>query len=313
MKDGGLKMNEKSKKIKALVLSMIMPGLGQIYNGDTSKGVSLFLGFAFSTPTFAWLATFGPSVLISPLVLTGFLFTLSIYILSLVDAYKRANLNSGVGTLHKVHVYLSFLFFGYFFVLQQLVDYTQDHLVQFYSIPSESMSPNVIKGDYIFAAKKVNCPGCKREVRRGDIATFVYPNNRTAIYIKRVIGLPGDKIEIKGTSVSVNGTSINKGETNDLGSESLNQLLSEYSAKLEVTASGETYPVIWKKTDALKEESFMVHPGQVFVLGDNRSNATDSRQFGCIPLSDLTGLAKQVFISTGGGVERIGKVLDLNH
>lgn len=304
-------LNIRSKKIKGLILSMIMPGLGQFYNHQLSKGVFLFLSFTFSILIFSWIAINGPLQLLSIFVLIGFLLSLGIYILSLIDAYKNANAISGSGENQKIHIYLSILFFGYFFILQQVVDYTSDRILKFYSIPSESMNPNIVRGDFIFVSRDVNCMGCKRKIQRGDVATFVYPNDRTTTYIKRIIGLPNDEIQIKSNEIFVNCKSISRGEVQDLGNPELNKMLNDHMAFLEISDSGATYPVLWIKGESLKEDVFKVPPGQVFVLGDNRSHAVDSRIFGYVPLTDIVGVAKQVFISTVG-FSRTFKVVEVN-
>jgi signal peptidase I len=81
------------------------------------------------------------------------------------------------------------------------------------------MEPTLLHGDFIFADKRYNCPNCKDAVQRGDIAIFTYPNNRTAYYIKRVIGLPGERVQIKGHDVFIDGRSLYGGESPFPGGE----------------------------------------------------------------------------------------------
>ena len=300
-------MNQNKRDFKkALLLSLVMPGLGQVYNGEVSKGISLFLIFAFSIPGFSWLALHGPNFSLWMLILLGVLFALSVYALSCVDAFKKAKAigeNYQPGPYNKFYVYLSMLFFGYFFVLTQLVTYTKTNLVELYHVPSTSMSPGLEKGDFFFVDKDVNSPGSKRKIKRGDIATFVYPNDRTTIYVKRIIGLPGDKIEMSGTDVKVNGQSIVQGDATNKA---------EHMTIREKAESGESYDVYWKVNSQGYQLSLTVPDGQVFVLGDNRDEAYDSRKFGTLPLTDIIGVAKQVWFSLADSGFRIGKWVDAN-
>jgi len=291
---------------KALMFSLIMPGLGQVYNGEVSKGISLFLIFAFSIPGFSLLAVNGPNFSLWILVLLGVLSALGVYVLSCVDAFKRARTigeSYQLGPYNKSYVYLSMLFFGYFFVLNQLVTYTKAHVIELYHVPSTSMSPGLEKGDYFFTDKDVNSPGCKRKIKRGDIATFVYPNDRTTIYVKRIIGLPGDKIEMIGTDVKVNGQSLVQASPSTKA---------DHQVIREKAESGETYEVYWKIGSQGSQLSLTVPDGQVFVLGDNRDEAYDSRKFGTLPLTDVIGVAKQVWFSLADVGLRIGKWVDVN-
>jgi signal peptidase I len=291
---------------KALFLSMIMPGLGQVYNGEVSKGISMFLVFAFSVPIFSWLATHGPNFSLWLLIVVGVLINLSVCLMSAIDAFKRAKKigdNYQLGPFNKVHVYLSLLFFGYFFVLNQLFMYTRNHVVAMYNIPSTSMSPNLEKGDLIFVDRNVNSPESKRKLKHGDIAIFVYPNDRTTIYVKRIIGLPGDKIEIKGTDVTVNDKTIVEGQPITAGDQMVLK---------EKAESGNTYDVVWKANSQGSQVTTTVPNGQVFVLGDNRDGASDSRSFGAIPLADVIGVTKQVWFSVGDSGLRLGKWVDVN-
>jgi signal peptidase I len=135
------------------------------------------------------------------------------------------------------------------------------------------------------------------------IPAHVYPNDRTSIYVKRIIGLPGDEIEMTGTDLKVNGESLVKSgpSTKD------GRLVVEEAAE-----SGETYDVYWQLESPGSKLSLTVPNGQVFVLGDNRDESHDSRKFGTVPLVDVIGVARQVFFSSADVGLRIGKIVDVN-
>src|SRR5215475_10158781 len=183
------------KPLVAMAGSMIMPGLGQVYNGELAKGLSLFLMFAFVIPVFSYAGIYGPPSWLIAFVLMAVVAGLAIYFYCIRDAYvsaKRIGAEYRVQAFNQPHIYLALLFFGYFFVLGQLTDYVKRDLVQAFKIPGEakSMAPNILPGDQFFADKRINSPGSQK-VRRGDAAIFINPNDRTTTFIKRVVGLPG--------------------------------------------------------------------------------------------------------------------------
>jgi signal peptidase I len=283
---------------QALALSVLLPGLGQLYNGQLDKGVFLFLAFAFVTiPLAALIALSLPDAWLMPLLVLSLVAALGLYAYGLWDAWRTARRlpEYRPREWQRPAVYVSLLLFAYLVVLGGATDHVREHLVESFRIPSDSMAPNVLPGDILFADKRVNCPGCKHRIRRGDIAIFVYPNDRTLRYIKRVIGLPGDEVRIRGREVRVNGRSIRVGVEGD--------------TVRERGANGE-YPVHWPPPGS-EERVFTVPPGQVFVLGDNRPTARDSRYFGSVPLVDVVGRVRQVWLSMDpdGGIRwgRLGR------
>jgi signal peptidase I len=187
--------------------------------------------------------------------------------------------------------------------LPLMMGYVRAHQVESFRLPSTSMEPSVLKGDFIFADKRYNCPGCKHAVKRGDIAIFTYPNDRTLYYIKRVIGLPGDRVQVRGNEIWVNGKSLK-----------VRQDAIPNGLQVTESAGDGQWQVIWAAANEnAHETNVTVPPGQVFVLGDNRSATTDSRIFGTVPLQDVIGKARQVWLSyNAAGVRwgRLGKVLD---
>ena len=166
------------------------------------------------------------------------------------------------------------------------------------------MIPALLPGDRFFADKRVGHRGGPR-LRRGDIAVFVYPNDRTSLYVKRVVGLPGDRVEIDGRQVKVNGTSIVGAELHALGSPELDRQLTDHRAFRE-TLDGRSYVALWRQGVA-EPLATVVPNGQVFVLGDNRDESRDSRRFGTLPLVDVTGVATQVWAIESGGKRLAGE------
>jgi signal peptidase I len=209
-------------------------------------------------------------------------------------------------------VYLAVFLFGYFFVLGPAAGATRGSLIETFKVPSASMLPTIMPGDRFFADKRVGA-WAGRKIRRGEIGVFVYPNDRTTMYVKRIIGLPGDEIRIEGTRVTVNGVALAHEELHDLGDPSLNRLLADHIAYRE-SIDGVSYRVLWRQQGEHAPLALTVPNGQVFVLGDNRDQSRDSRHFGVLPIADIKGVARQVWFSAGGGeglrLRRTGVLLD---
>lgn len=306
------------RPLLAKAAALVLPGLGQVYNGEIWKGLALFSLLTLCTPVFASLAVWTHTRGSWALVVLGVVLAIAIYVYAIVDAYRTARRAGATYVLqpyNRPSAYLALFLGGYFFVLSPTVRHTKENVLELFKVPSSSMLPTIVAGDRFFADKSVNRPGGKN-VWRGAVAVFIYPNNRTAMYVKRIIGLPGDKIEIKGTSIEVNGKSIEREPVLDLGDQRLNRLLEQGVAYREEGDRG-SYVVLWKRDppkDAPRAPlSLTVPNGAVFVLGDNRDAAQDSRQFGVVPLADVAGIGRQIWFSKGpGGIDwrRIGKSLE---
>jgi signal peptidase I len=209
-------------------------------------------------------------------------------------------------------VYVLAAVIAYLFVLAPFTAYARDNLIETFQAPSASMLPTIVPGDRFLADKRVNRPG-GISLARGDVALFVYPNNRTMIFVKRIIGLPGDSVEIDGTSIQVNGRELRGAEVQDLGDPLRNQLLADHQAFQESGDHGH-YTVLWKKDAAVSKRIFVVPNAHIFVLGDNRGASVDSREFGVVPVADVKAVARQVLLSyrAGEGLRwsRLGKTIE---
>ena len=163
------------------------------------------------------------------------------------------------------------------------------------------MVPSLQPGDFIFTNMNYNCPNCLWGIERGDVAVFVFPNNRTQYYIKRIVGIPGDEVSVNSGVVSINGKELGQIEANE--SNSSTKIVTE-------SIDGRAWEV--KPGDNSQNTTLTVKPGHVFVLGDNRSESNDSRQFDQVPLADVVGRARQVWFSMNkDGIQwdRIGRSL----
>jgi signal peptidase I len=139
-------------------------------------------------------------------------------------------------------------------------------VVQAFFIPSGSMEPTLLTGDRILVSKFAYRIW---EIHRGDIIVFRYPVNPTKDFVKRVVGLSGERIEMKDGLVLINGRPL-----------------------------GEVYPTALPGGDRACTSNYgpeTVPAGAVFVLGDNRCNSEDSRFFGFVPIKNIVGRALAVY------------------
>ncbi len=185
-----------------------------------------------------------------------------------------------------------------------------------FNIPSGSMKPNLLVGDFIFVSKysygfsKHSLPFSiplipgkifSNTPERGDVVVFKTPENNRTDYIKRVIGLPGDKIEIKNGIIFINGSEILRKKLNDFidtdnkTSNKRVRMYNEYFFNKEIKILDITDNGIADNT-----QLFNVPENHFFVMGDNRDNSQDSRfisTVGFIPYENLVGKAQFIFFS----------------
>ena len=282
----------------AALMSLVLPGFGQLYNGQVNRAIWVFLTFAGFLLPGAILAVYLPSSLMLPVFLIGHAIGFITWIFAIVDAYVQARRQREYvpKVWQSTGVYALILVMFCFVVLPLVINYVRQHQVQSFFIPTNSMNPTLQKGDFIFTDMRYNCPNCSNSVQRGDVVIFVYPNDRTKYFVKRIIGLPGDTVDIKNGHVSIN-------------SERL--LLKPFQDQtIEQSADKR-----WSITDtAIAGENLTVEVGngEVFVLGDNRGFSNDSRKFGTVPLVDVVGKVRQIWYSKndeGSQWSRVGTVL----
>jgi len=290
----------------AALMSTILPGFGQLYNGTVNRGLLVFMAFTLVViPLVLWVALYLPTQLTLPLLILTIIINVCIWLYGIIDAWKTAKKSSHYTPKNWQipGVYLMVFLAAMLFFIPGISQFIRSNQVESFYIPSASMQPTLLKGDVLFANKSYNCPNCLKDVKRGDIAIFVYPNNRTQNFIKRIIALPGDRVSIREQQIFVNGKSLKSGDTQQRDNMNI----------INEKTDNAQYQVQWSADDKAAVEEFVVPNGEAFVLGDNRSNSNDSRFFGTVPLRDVVGKASQIWWSRYEGEfrwKRFGLVLE---
>ncbi len=198
-------------------------------------------------------------------------------------------------------------------------------MVEPFRIPSGSMLPTLHLGDFILvnkAAYGLRLPIIYKKIiptgepERGDVTVFRFPENPKINFIKRVVGLPGDKIRVVGRTVYVNGAKLE--QTLVDGNHQTADLRGGYTSNRYVENIDEvTHDILLRKGGrGAKGFDGIVPDGQYFVMGDNRDNSRDSRYWGYVPSENLVGRAFFIWFAwdvvNGGGVDwgRIGRIID---
>jgi len=211
-----------------------------------------------------------------------------------------------------------------------------------FNIPSGSMEPTLLVGDYLFVSKfsygysRYSLPFSLplipgrlfyRPPERGDVVVFKPPGNLSENFIKRVIGLPGDKVQILRGTVYINDVPVKRSRIDDYVDNEPGQTPRVREAYLETLPNGIVHEIALSPRDASQAPAqtcedphahdasedpentcpFIVPPDHFFMMGDNRDNSADSRIYngvvGMVPKENLVGHAQFIFFSIGGDAQ----------
>ncbi|TIW81923.1 MAG: signal peptidase I, partial [Mesorhizobium sp.] len=141
------------------------------------------------------------------------------------------------------------------------------------------------------------------EPKRGDVVVFKFPPDPSVDYIKRVIGLPGDKIQMKDGQVFINGVGVPRVKTGQIDNPDITEKDYPIDVYRETLPDGVSYDTLDLSPNSIGDNTreFDVPPGHYFMMGDNRDNSADSRfTVGYVPAENLVGRANLVFFSIAG-------------
>jgi len=184
-----------------------------------------------------------------------------------------------------------------------------------FNIPSGSMIPTLLVGDYLFVSKysygysrysfpfgMVPIDGRVFETspERGDVAVFRQPQNESVAFIKRIVGLPGDRIQVTDGVLRINDVAVNRVRKGfATASDGYNVI--RFAVYQETLPNGKSYLTQERSDDDVLDNTnvFLVPEGHYFMMGDNRDNSRDSRttSVGMVPAENLIGRAERLFFS----------------
>lgn len=187
-----------------------------------------------------------------------------------------------------------------------------------YNIPSSSMVPTLLVGDYLVVTKynygysKHSFPFSlpiipsgrifNRVPERGDIVVFKVPTDNKTDYIKRVIGLPGDHVQMREGRLYINGEIVKREKIAEEDWPIEQEGIVHYTKYLETLPNGVQH-FIYEQSDTKVQDNtdeYIVPANHYFVMGDNRDNSMDARYFGFVPAENLEGKARFIFYSNNG-------------
>ena len=243
------------------LLSLITPGLGQLYNGEAGKAVLLF----FVPMTFIVLAC--PSILLDfsiPKFIALFVIAVVYQIAVAIDAARRARRLTNSYVLQKCNRwYMYLLFFICASILSSIAQEFVREQVRAFKLPSGNMKPTLLIGDHFL----VNMTSLARKAKRGDVVVFIYPHDTAMNYIKRVVAVAGDTVEIRQKTLLIN----------------------DIPQQEPYVAHTDTAVLDQEQSPRDNFGPFVVPADSYFVMGDNRDNSYDSRFWGPVAAEAVLG------------------------
>lgn len=263
---------KKRSPILAPLLSIVAPGLGQMYNGQLVKGIIFYLIgyllFFLVSLTGLQLKFYG-LIFIFALLICVFLFIVGD---ALFVALKKREIVLRAYNRWYFYVLFAILAFGISKISDTFVKVDPLGGIKAYSIPSGAMIPTLMVGDRII----VNLENYRtNQVKRGDIIIFKYPENPERDFIKRVIAIEGDVIEGKDKIIYLNGKEIKEPYISH----------SDVNIRIDRDNPRDNFGPL------------SIPKSKIFVMGDNRDNSYDSRYWGFVDVKDIKGKTLYIYWS----------------
>jgi signal peptidase I len=265
----------------AVLLSMLAPGLGQLYAGRPMRAVAMSLGVLVVT-----LLVFGSgAVLPSPaglIVIALGMLLVPLYVV--LDAGRIARVNPLVARRwwDRWYVYAGLVVLASI-VWSPFLAFLKSNVLEAYVIPSDSMAPTILEGDYLLVTKLA------RSLERGRLAVH---RREGRTFIKRIMGVPGDTLQMRDGVLIVNGQRIAEPYARQAADDPRWPEFAWQDAFVIPSVDRATYRPTLGNWGPL-----LVPAGSYFMLGDNRGDSLDSRFLGFIPVESIVGRPMSIYFS----------------
>ena len=267
-----------------------------------------------------------PTIMVLAVVITGLIWLIDAIFFAPRRELQYANVSAAAGTntgtetrARQPKEPLIVEYARSFFPVILAVLVLRSFIVEPFRIPSNSMMPTLLTGDFILVNKftyGIRLPVINKKIidiglpERGDVVVFRYPNNPSIDYIKRVVGLPGDRVAYYQKKLRINGEIMAQNPIGPYTGVGAGVGMSGADLLKEQLGAA-NHSILTRPGQPSVEGEFVVPQGEYFVMGDNRDNSNDSRYWGTVPEQNLVGKAFLVWMnwdSSNGGVawERIG-------
>lgn len=282
----------------ALALSFLSAGVGHLYCGRIAKGLPLYFAWLLVPLGITIAALLPPSpTSFVLLVLLPLVMVLAVYLYAAIDAWRLAR---EIGPGYSLRDYNRAGIYGLLIVVQMvfsigLIAGVRGFVYEAFLIPASSMSPTILNGDRILVRKLLTQDHVPQ---RGDLIVYRNPMPTGGTrFVKRVIAVAGDHLEVKGERVVINGKELERDRVPD---ESLKFLGDQAKGRVAFEENaGRRYLVAYGDSKdgerAPGDFDAKIPEHHVFVLGDNRDRSLDSRSIGPIHVADIVGYVEYIY------------------
>lgn len=290
----------------AMSLSLTCCGLGQLYCGRAGRGLVMYSLSMLVGPLIAIAAILGGSTLAVVMLLVTLIAFLALTVWSAYDARNTACRMAAIDFEPQDYnrpVVYGLMALTWLPYALGLALYLRANVVEAFYLPTSSMAPTLVRGDCVLTNKL----GIgTRDLERGEVVVFRNPQNRRQKFIKRIVALPGETVEIKAGQLLIDGKPLKRepaplNESDQHAKADSGQTLYEWNGERRYTI------LVGKDADRMDTPQQTVQAGSYFVLGDNRGLSLDSRELGTISHGEIVGCVVYLY-RPGDTWKRFGPV-----